>query len=116
MEDRIMQILKGATTLRPILSDEGQAKDNFPCITFHFYMEKGEVFGGGKIKTETASCQIDFWYKVKTETVEQAIKAVKQALAEETTFTYPEKDYIFEADKKIHHTYFTFNLIKKAGE
>ncbi len=116
MEERIQAILEAATTLRPIILDEGQAKDNFPCITFHFYNEEGAVFGAGKAKIEKASCQIDFWYKVTTEEVKQAVKDIKQAIINISTFTYPKKDGNFEADKKIHHTYITFDLIKKGGE
>ena len=116
MEDRIKEFLESATTFKPVIEDAGQEKDIFPCITFHIYQEEGAVFGGGKPEIETASCQVDFWYEVKTEEIKQAIKEVKQALSNEKTFTYPLKGHLYENDKGIHHTYFTFNLIKKAGE
>jgi hypothetical protein len=116
MEDRIMEFLKAATTLRPIIFDEGQGKNIFPCITFHFYNESGAIFGAGKAVEEIAGCQIDFWYKSKTEAVKQSIIAVKQAIVNDTTFTHPNKEHVFETDTKIYHTYFTLQLIKKAGE
>lgn len=116
MEERIKALIKAATTLRPVIFDEEEAKNTFPCITFHFYNESGAVFGAGKANTETAYCQIDFWYKERTEVIKQAISNVKSAIIQESTFTYPERDYIFETDKKMHHTYFTFQLIKKEGE
>jgi hypothetical protein len=116
MENRIMEFLEVATNLRPILFDEGQGKNVFPCITYHFYSDEGAVFGSGKAEIEKASCQVDFWYKVKSEEIKQAITAVKQAIVNETTFTHPVKEHIFETDKKIYHTYFTFELIKKEGE
>lgn len=120
MEDRIMDFLKDATTLRPIVFDEGQAKDIWPCITFHFFSDSGAVYGSGKAEIETASCQVDFWYKKKTSDkygqINDRIQEVKQAIVNETTFTHPDKEHIFETDTKIYHTYFTFQLIKKAGE
>lgn len=116
MDDRIEEILKIATTLRPIIFDEGQGKNIFPCITFHFYNETGAVYGSGKAVEETAGCQIDFWYKAKTEAVKQAIADVKQAIVNETKFTHPEKGHLFETDTKIYHTYFTFTLIKERDE
>ncbi len=116
MEDRIKAFIEDCTTLRPVKFDEGQGKNIFPCITFHFFSDTGAVFGSGKAGIEVTSCQVDFWYKAKTEEIKQAIAAIKQAIVNETTFTHPEKGHLFETDNKIYHTYFTFQLIKKEGE
>jgi hypothetical protein len=116
MEDRIMDFLEAATTLQPIIFDEGQGKNIFPCITYHFFTDSGAVFGSGKATEEVASCQVDFWYKVKTNAIKEAISSVKQAIVNETTFTQPDKQHLFENDTKIYHTYLTFQLIKKEGE
>lgn len=116
MEDRIKEFLESVTTLRPINVDEGEGKDIFPSITFHFYNETGIVFGAGKAAVETASCQIDFWYRKKTEEIKQAMQDIKQAIINESTFSCPVKEGNYEADKKIYHTHYTFELIKKGGE
>jgi hypothetical protein len=120
VEDRIKEFLEGATTLRPIIYDEGQAKNIWPCITFHFYADEGAVFASGKAEIETVNCQVDFWYKAKTSSkygeIKDRIQEVKQAIVNEKTFTHPKKGHMLETDTKIYHTYLTFELIKKGGE
>jgi hypothetical protein len=116
MEERIKLFLENATTLRPIIIDEGTAKNVFPCITLHFYNENGALFGGGNATEETASCQIDFWYKVKSPDVTNTISEVKEKIKNERTFSFPKKETLIETDTKLYHTYLTFDLIKESGE
>lgn len=113
--DKIKAMLESAVNkAMPVREDA--LPDVFPCITFHIYNESGSVFGAGKATEETAMCQVDIWYKTKTTVVDTAIKNIKQAIINEKEFTHPRKEYDFEADKKIHHTYFNFEMILESEE
>jgi hypothetical protein len=115
MEDRIKEFLETAISKEiPVLADSLPGANT--CITFHFFNEGGAVFGGGKATLEKASCQVDIWYQVKNDKIKRVISNLKNALKSERTFSYPVKDYIYEPDKRMHHTYFTFELIKKESE
>jgi hypothetical protein len=114
MEDRIKALLETAINKEiPVLADS--LPGCIPCVTFHFFNE-GAAFGGGKAVIETASCQVDIWYQAKNEKIKRVISNLKNALKSERTFSYPTKEYNHEPDKKVHHTYFTFELIKKESE
>jgi hypothetical protein len=112
MEERIIALL--TNDFIPVLEDT--ESDIFPCITFHFYNEDGALYAGGNATEETASCQIDFWYKAKTPVVMNAITVIKKAIMNKKTFSFPKKESLYETDTKIHHTYLTFDLIKESGE
>lgn len=103
-----------SVSLIPVV-DEAKP-DIGPCITFHFFSETGALFGGGAATEESASCQVDIWYKKKEEKVSTTIARIKRAIADNRLCSYPEKDYIYESGNKIHHTYFTFNLIIESEE
>lgn len=115
MTEKIKTILETAVNkTMPVLEDS--LPNVFPCITFHFYNEGGAIFGGGKAIEETVMCQVDIWYKTKTTVVDTAIKNIKQAIINEKGFTHPRKEYDYETDKKIHHTYFNFEMIIESEE
>lgn len=115
MTDKIKAMLESAVNkAMPVREDA--LPDVFPCITFHIYNESGSVFGAGKVTEETAMCQIDIWYKTKTALVETAIKNIKQAIINTNSFSHPRKEYDYETDKKIHHTYFNFEFIVESEE
>ncbi|MDF2609048.1 MAG: hypothetical protein K0R92_522 [Lachnospiraceae bacterium] len=116
MEERIKTFIETAISNNtiPVLPDA--VPGIIPCVTFHFYYDGGAVYGSGVPTEETASCQIDFWYYVKSSEILKAIKDTKQAIISEKTFSNPIKDNLFENDKKLHHTYFTFELIKESEE
>jgi len=110
-ETKVKTLLDNATT---ILVIETALPDIFPCVTFHFYSEDGTLFGSGTATEEGASCQVDIWYKVKTEAVKIGIKAIKQAIINEKYFSHPKMETTHETATKIYHTYINFELIKES--
>lgn len=114
MEDKIKTLLESLNTGIIVLEDA--LPNNFPCITFHFYNETGTLFGSGTATEEGANCQVDIWYKVKTNKVKSAVKAIKQAIINERYLSYPTKETIFETATKIYHTYFNFEIINESEE
>ncbi len=113
MEDKVFDILKGATTV-PVIKEAYPSI--FPCLTFHFYNDGGALFGSGTATEEGASCQVDIWYKVKNESVKSAITSLKQAIKNERYFAYPRCETTYETNTKIYHTYINFDLIKESEE
>lgn len=110
MEDKIKELLE-KVSLIPVLD---KAYPNlYPSITFHMYSESGALFGNGEATEEVISCQVDIWEKeTKTEKGKKSIKNIKQAIRGEKYFTYPEFDYNFENDAKIHHSFFNFKILR----
>lgn len=116
METKVKNLLDAATIETNIPVIEEALPDVFPCVTFHFYSENGTLFGAGTATEEGAKCQIDIWYKVKSDDVKLAIKAIKQAIVNEKYFSYPQMESTQETATKIYHTYITFELIKESEE
>lgn len=108
MENKIKKILDESATI-PVL--EVSQPNNYPCVTYHFYNESGSLFGGGTATEESASCQIDIWYKEKTEKVKDTINKIKKAIIKDKYFSFPSMDTMHESDKKIYHTHINFDLI-----
>lgn len=110
MEDKIKELLENVSLI-PVLD---KAYPNiYPSITFHLYGENGALFGDGDAIEEVVSCQVDIWEKeTKTTRGKQTIKNIKQVIREEKYFTYPEFDYNFENDTKIHHSFFYFKILR----
>ena len=111
METKVKNILDTATTI--LVIDEA-LPDIFPCVTFHLYSEGGSLFGSGTATEESASCQVDIWYKIKTEAVKMAISDIKRAITNERYFSFPQMESTFETVTKIYHTYINFELIKES--
>ncbi len=113
MEDKLENILRGVSLI-PVLAQPMPGA--IPCVTFHIYNEAGGLFGGGNATQEIASCQVDIWYSTKNVKEKNTIKAIKQAIINDRSCTYPIKDYIYESDKKTHHAYFNFEMIIESEE
>lgn len=119
MEDYIKNLLTNACTGFPIIilnTPNPTTGDNYPCVTFDLYLERGSKFGNGVAEEETGSCQVDIWYKVKNTAIKNVINNIKTALKNEKYFTYPQKENMYESDTKIFHTYFTFNYLLLESE
>lgn len=114
MEDKVFNLLKGATTLNVL--KEAATGITPPYVTFHFYNDGGALFGSGTATEEGASCQVDIWYKVRNDAVKSAITSLKQAIKNEKYFSYPTIEGNYETNTKIYHTYITFDLIKESEE
>ena len=113
MEERIERILKSATTI-PVLDEPKPGI--LKCVTFHLFGISGGLFGGGKAAEEYGSCQVDIWYQKKTHEVKEEIKKIRETIKGQSSFSYPEMSYIYDQGNKIHHTYFTFELLKESEE
>jgi hypothetical protein len=111
VEDDIKTML-GDTSLVPVLPDG--IPDIIPCVTFHFFSETGALFGAGKATEEAASCQVDIWYQVKSDEIKSTISGIKEAIKNKRTYSYPMKGYIYEPGSRVHHTYFTFEIIHES--
>jgi hypothetical protein len=116
VETKVEDLLKAAVQGLKVPVIDKAFPDVFPCITFHFYNESGALFGAGTATEEDAMCQVDIWYKVKTEFVKTAIAAIKQAIINERYFSFPKMETVQETATKIHHTYINFELIKESEE
>lgn len=116
METKVKDILKNGTVGLKIPVIDEALPNAFPCITFHFYNENGALFGAGTATEESASCQVDIWYKIKTDDVKLAIKGIKQAIVNERYFGYPRKETTQETNTKIYHTHINFELIQESEE
>lgn len=116
MENKVESLLKTAVIGTKIPVIDKAYPDVFPSVTFHFYSENGILFGSGTVTQEGASCQVDIFYKVKTEAVKTAIKSIKQAVIKERYFAYPTMETTYESGTKIYHTYINFELIKESEE
>lgn len=114
MDEKLKSLLEAATVNIPVLDDA--APGIFPCVTFDFYTETGALFGEGTAQEEIAECQVDVWYKKKDDNAKSTIKAIKAALVSEKTYMYPVQDHVFDQTRKMHHTYFTFEVIKESEE
>ena len=112
MEDKIQALLKNTVdeSILPVL--EKAYPDIFPSITFHLYNEGGALFGSGNATEESASCQIDIWYKVKKDNIKAEINKIKQAIINEKYFSHPTKETVIETGTKIYHTYIIFELLE----
>lgn len=113
MEIKLERILKNVTTL-PVL--DIAYPNIFPCITYHFYLESGALFGLGIAEEEKASCQIDVWYKKKTSDIKAEIKKIKQAIVDEKLYSFPNMETTQETGTKIYHTHINFELVKESEE
>jgi hypothetical protein len=111
VEDELKALLD-SVSLIPVLPDG--VPDVIPCVTFHFFSENGALFGAGKATEETASCQIDIWYSEKSAEIKSTISSIKNLIKNKRTYSYPVKGYIYEAGSRIHHTYFTFEIINES--
>ena len=111
MEDELKSMLKSAS-LVPVLDDD--VPDMIPCVSFHFFSENGDLFGAGDATEEIASCQVDIWSYEKSNKIKSTISNIKEAIKNKSIYSNPVKGYIYESDKKVHHTYFTFEIIMES--
>jgi hypothetical protein len=113
MEERIKALLKSATSVTVL--DEPKP-GVFPCVTFHLFGLDGALFGGGKSTEEIGSCQVDIWYQKKSQDIKTEIKNISEMIKNQNSFSYPVMDYSYENSTKMHHTYYTFELLKESED
>lgn len=86
-----------------------------PSISYHFFNERGGLFGNGGMERMSVSCQVDIWSKTGHGTIkEQAKKLMKMG-----GFLEPicHDSYDSDEDKvKLYHTVMVFNYHYKEGE